>query len=461
MFNRVLIANRGEIALRVVRCCHEIGLETVCVYSEADRDTLAVRLADHAVCIGPAASVRSYLHVPSIIQAALLTGADAIHPGAGFLAEDPRFAEVCERYGITFIGTPSRILRAVGEKTAAKDRMREAGVPVIPGSAAAEMSLASAIKTADDIGYPIMLKPAGGGGGKGMRVARNPLEFERFFPLCQSEALSSFGNGGIYLERFFENMRHIEVQIAADTHGHAVSIGERNCSAQRFHQKLAEEAPSALLTEQARAALFTSALNGAQAIGFLGVGTFEFLVDWEGRHYFLEINKRIQVEHPVTEAIYGIDLVKEQIRIADGMDLSFQQVDLVPRGHALECRINAEDPNQGFQAQAGRVSRYVPPGGPGMRVDSHMYSGYIVPPFYDSLLAKFVAWGATRDEALARMARSLDEAVLEGLVTNISFQRWLIGTPEFVAGKVTTEFVGNAVANGAYVQADVESEPPS
>jgi acetyl-CoA carboxylase biotin carboxylase subunit len=441
----LLIANRGEIAVRIIRCCHELGIETICVYSEADRDSLAVRLADHPICIGPAPSARSYLHIPSVIQAALLTGAEAIHPGAGFLAEDAKFAEICEQYGIVFVGPSAAVLKAIGEKTQAKRAMQEAGVPVIPGSDDPSRSVTEASRAAEQIGYPVMLKPAGGGGGKGMRIATTPEELERLFPLSQSEAAASFGNDGVYLERYLERMRHIEVQILADGHGHILALGDRNCSAQRFHQKLVEEAPSPNVPDAARQALWASAVRGAAAINYSGAGTFEFLVDEQNNHYFLEVNKRIQVEHPVTEAITGMDLVKEQLRIADGEALRLTQDDVVFRGHAIECRINAEDPSRKFQAQTGRVTRYLPPGGPGIRVDSHLFAGYVVPPFYDSLVAKIIAWGADRSEALARLTRSLDECWIEGVTTNIAFQRWLLGTPQFIDGTLTTEFVSQAI----------------
>ena len=448
MFSRLLIANRGEIAVRIVRCCHELGIETICVYSEADRDSLAVRLADHPICIGPAPSARSYLHIPSVIQAALLTGAEAIHPGAGFLAEDARFAEICEQYGIVFVGPPAAVLKAVGDKTQAKQAMQEAGVPVIPGSEEPLRSVPDAARAAAHIGYPVMLKPAGGGGGKGMRIARTPVELERLFPLSQGEAAASFSNDGIYLERYLERMRHIEVQILADGQGHVLALGDRNCSAQRFHQKLVEEAPSPNLPEEARQAIWASAVRGARAIHYSGAGTFEFLVDEQNDHYFLEINKRIQVEHPVTEAITGLDLVKEQLRIADGEALRLTQDEVVFRGHAIECRINAEDPSQKFKAQTGIITSYLPPGGPGIRVDSHLFTGYVVPPFYDSLVAKIIAWGADRSEALARLVRSLDECWIEGVTTNMAFQRWLLGTPQFVAGTLTTDFVSAALLEG-------------
>jgi acetyl-CoA carboxylase biotin carboxylase subunit len=444
----LLIANRGEIAVRIIRCCHELGIETICVYSEADRDSLAVRLADHPICIGPAPSARSYLHIPSVIQAALLTGAEAIHPGAGFLAEDAKFAEICEQYGIVFVGPSAAVLKAIGEKTQAKRAMQEAGVPVIPGSDDPSRSVTEASRAAEQIGYPVMLKPAGGGGGKGMRIATTPEELERLFPLSQSEAAASFGNDGVYLERYLERMRHIEVQILADGHGHILALGDRNCSAQRFHQKLVEEAPSPNVPDAARQALWASAVRGAAAINYSGAGTFEFLVDEQNNHYFLEVNKRIQVEHPVTEAITGMDLVKEQLRIADGEALRLTQDDVVFRGHAIECRINAEDPSRKFQAQTGRVTRYLPPGGPGIRVDSHLFAGYVVPPFYDSLVAKIIAWGADRSEALARLTRSLDECWIEGVTTNIAFQRWLLGTPQFIDGTLTTEFVSQAILEG-------------
>ncbi|MCL4541323.1 MAG: acetyl-CoA carboxylase biotin carboxylase subunit [Chloroflexi bacterium] len=448
MFSRLFIANRGEIAVRVVRCCRELSIESIVAFSEADRDSLAVKMADHAVCIGPAVSSKSYLNIPNIVQAALLTGAEAIHPGAGFLAEDPRLAEVCERYGLVFIGPPGHVLRAVGEKTLAKQRMRAAGLPVIAGTDNPVRSVDQALAAAKEIGYPIMLKPAGGGGGKGMRIVTDSDELERSFPLSQSESLASFNNDGIYLERYQEGMRHVEVQVLADHFGNVITLGERNCSVQRFHQKLIEEAPSPNLPEWARQELWESAVRGARAIDYIGAGTFEFLVDEEHHHYFLEINKRIQVEHPVTEAITGIDLVKAQLTVAAHEPLPWRQEDVTFHGHAIECRVNAEDPTYNFQAQTGRVSEYLPPGGPGIRVDSHLYAGYVVSPYYDSLLSKVIAWGSTRTEMVARALRALDESIIGGITTNREFLRWILTTREFTNGTLTTQFVTTVLRDG-------------
>ncbi|MCL4545060.1 MAG: acetyl-CoA carboxylase biotin carboxylase subunit [Chloroflexi bacterium] len=448
MFKRLLIANRGEIAVRVIRCCHELGIETVAVFSEADRDSLAVKLADHAVCIGPAVSTKSYLHIPNVIQAALLTGAEAIHPGAGFLAEDPRFSEVCERYGLVFIGPPGDVLRAVGDKALAKSRMKAAGVPTIPGTEEPVRSLDAVVVAGRAVGYPLVLKPVGGGGGKGMRVISSEEDLERAFLLSQSEALASFNNDGIYLERYLERMRHIEVQILADRFGNVIAVGDRNCSAQRFHQKLIEEAPSPNLPAEARKNLLASAVRGARAINYVGAGTFEFLVNENHQHFFLEINKRIQVEHPVTEAVTGIDLVKAQLSIAAEEPLPWRQDEIQVRGHAIECRVNAEDPAKEFQAQSGSITEYLPPGGPGIRVDSHLYAGYHVPPFYDSLLAKFISWGRDRVEATSRLVRAIDECSLSGITTNLSFLRWILSTSEFGDGSLTTEFVTRVLRDG-------------
>jgi acetyl-CoA carboxylase biotin carboxylase subunit len=441
MIKKVLIANRGEIALRVIRACKELGVETVAVYSQADRDSLHVRFADDDVCIGPGPSRESYLVVPRIIAAAEITGADAIHPGYGFLAENAEFAETVKASGLTFIGPTPHQIRSMGDKATARRLAKEAGVPTVPGSPDTIQDLDEALKVAGGIGYPVIIKATAGGGGKGMRVARSAEEFTQSFTLAQNEALSAFGNGSVYIEKYLARPRHVEIQVMGDQHGRVVHLGERDCSVQRRHQKLIEEAPSPALTDEIRHKMGESAVKLASAIGYVGAGTIEFLLDEDGSFYFMEMNTRIQVEHPVTEMVASFDLVKEQIRVAGGEPLSWQGDGLRLRGHAIECRINAEDPYKNFQPSPGTITAYHPPGGPGVRVDSHVYAGYQVPPFYDSLLAKVIVHGNTRAEALTRMRNALSTFVLEGVTTTIPFLGKVLAHPDFVAGKVDTKFL--------------------
>ena len=441
MFKKVLIANRGEIALRVIRACKELGLETVAVYSTADRDSLHVRFADDDVCIGPGPSRESYLVVPRLIAAAEITGADAIHPGYGFLAENADFAETVKASGLTFIGPTPEQIRSMGDKATARRLAKEAGVPTVPGSPGTISDLDEALRVATEIGYPVIIKATAGGGGKGMRVARNADEFSQSFTLAQNEALSAFGNGSVYIEKYLARPRHVEIQVMGDMHGKVVHLGERDCSVQRRHQKLIEEAPSPALTDELREQMGTAAVKLAAAIGYCGAGTIEFLLDEDGSFYFMEMNTRIQVEHPVTEMVTSFDLVKEQIRVAAGEPLSWLGNGLKLRGHAIECRINAEDPYRNFQPSPGTITAYHPPGGPGVRVDSHVYAGYQVPPFYDSLLAKVIVHGNCRAEALTRMKNALETFVLEGVTTTIPFLIRVLQHPEFVAGTVDTKFL--------------------
>jgi acetyl-CoA carboxylase, biotin carboxylase subunit len=440
MFRKVLVANRGEIALRVIRACRELGLETVAVYSEADRESLHVRFADDDVCIGPAPARESYLRIPRIIAAAEITGADAIHPGYGFLAENAEFAETCAASNITFIGPTAAQIRVMGDKAAARKAMADVGVPIIPGTPGPIEDPEEALTFAREIGFPVIIKAAAGGGGKGMRVSTEPDDFPRAFQLARSEALSAFGNGDVYVEKYLTRPRHIEFQILGDQHGKVIHLGERDCSIQRRHQKLVEEAPSPAVTPELRAHMGDAAIRGAKAIDYVGAGTIEMLLDSDGSYFFMEMNTRIQVEHPVTEMLTGVDLVKEQIRVAQGKKLS---VDALPtlRGHVIECRINAEDPYRNFQPNPGRIETFHPPGGPGVRVDTHVYAGYTVPPYYDSLLAKLICQGRTRHEALRRMQMSLESFIIEGVVTTAPFLSRVMQHPKFIAGDFDTKFL--------------------
>ncbi len=441
MFERVLIANRGEIALRIIRACHELGVEAVVAYSEADRDTLPVRLADDAICIGPAAPGRSYLHIPSIISAAEMTGCDALHPGYGFLAENPYLAEICEKVGIAFIGPTAQAIEAMANKVEARKLMDHAGLPIIPGTREALLNLEQARSIADDIGYPLLLKAAGGGGGRGMRVVHSPDELPEAYNMARSEAQLAFGNPDVYLERYLQRPRHVEVQVLADQYGNVVHLGTRDCSLQRRHQKILEEAPAPGLPDRLAERMGMAAVRGARAIGYHTVGTFEFLLDQNGQFYFIEMNTRIQVEHGITEMVTGIDLVKWQIMTAAGERLSFGQKDVKISGHAIECRINAEDVARGFMPGGGLIELFLPPGGPGIRVDSHIYSGYRAPTNYDSLLAKLMAWGQDRQEAIARMRRALDECIIVGLPTTLPFHQQILQDSRFVMGDVHTGLV--------------------
>ncbi|MEO0949135.1 MAG: acetyl-CoA carboxylase biotin carboxylase subunit [Cyanobacteria bacterium J06641_5] len=440
-FSKILIANRGEIALRILRTCEEMGIATVAVHSTVDRNALHVQLADESVCIGPPSSSKSYLNVPNIIAAALTHNASAIHPGYGFLAENSRFAEICADHKIAFIGPTPEAIVAMGDKATAKATMKKAGVPTIPGSDGLLASDVEAISVARDIGYPIMLKATAGGGGRGMRLVRDAGELSGLFQAARGESEAAFGNGGIYLEKFVENPRHIEFQILADSYGNAVHLGERDCSIQRRHQKLLEEAPSPALSQKLRDRMGRAAVQAAKSIGYVGAGTVEFLVDGEGNFYFMEMNTRIQVEHPVTEAIAGVDLIAEQIRIAQGEKLSFNQKQVQLKGHAIECRINAEDPDRDFRPQPGRISAYLPPGGPGVRIDSHVYPDYEIPPYYDSLIGKLIVWGPDRDTAILRMKRALRECAITGVKTTIDFHQRILENPAFLAGEVYTNFI--------------------
>jgi acetyl-CoA carboxylase biotin carboxylase subunit len=441
MFRKVLIANRGEIALRVIRACRELGVQTVAVYSEADRESLHVRFADDDVCIGPPPSRLSYLRIPHIIAAAEMTGADAIHPGYGFLAENAEFAETCGASNIAFIGPTPDQIRRMGDKATARGLAKEAGVPTVPGSAGTIEDPEEAQRIAEGIGFPVIIKATAGGGGKGMRIAWDAEQFAQLFSLAQNEALAAFGNGSVYVEKYLEHPRHVEIQVLGDSHGKVVHLGERDCSVQRRHQKLIEESPSPALTIELRRAMGEAAVRLASNIGYVGAGTVEFLLDRDGSFYFMEMNTRIQVEHPVTEMVASFDLVKDQIRIAAGEPLSFKGNGEYLRGHAIECRINAEDPYRNFQPSPGLITAYHPPGGPGVRVDTHVYAGYTVPPHYDSLLAKVIVHGNDRQEALQRMGQALDSFILEGPKTTIAFLARVIRSPGFVAGEVDTRYL--------------------
>jgi acetyl-CoA carboxylase, biotin carboxylase subunit len=440
MFRKVLIANRGEIALRVIRACREMGIRTVAVYSVADRESLHVRFADEDVCIGPAQARESYLNIPRIIAAAEITGADAIHPGYGFLAENAEFSEICERSEITFIGPTPQQIRLMGDKAAARRTMREVGVPIVPGTDTISVP-SEALEAAREIGFPVLIKAAAGGGGKGMRVARDEAEFPRQFGMARNEAAAAFGDDSVYIEKYLAKPRHIEFQILGDQHGRIVHLGERDCSVQRRHQKLIEEAPSPALTADLRERMGDAAVRGATAIQYVGAGTIEFLLDEDGSFYFMEMNTRIQVEHPVTEMTTGYDLIKEQIRAAAGLSISVAEGPVELRGHSIECRINAENPARDFAPSPGTIQTFHPPGGPGVRMDTHVYAGYRVPPFYDSLLAKLITHGTTREEALARMRNALSTFVLEGVHTTIPFLLQVLDHPDFVAGEIDTKFL--------------------
>jgi acetyl-CoA carboxylase biotin carboxylase subunit len=441
VFERVLIANRGEIALRAIRACKELGIETVAIYSEADQDALHVRYADTAVCVGPGPVSRSYLNIPNIVSAAVIAEVDAIHPGYGMLSEQAHFAEICETHGIKFIGPSSKTIERMGDKATAKQTMREAGVPVIPGGEGTVADEKQALAVAEEVGYPVMVKAAAGGGGKGMRVARDRNELLRVFAPARAEAEAAFGNPAVYIEKLLLHPRHIEVQIFADSHGRVVHLGERECSLQRRHQKVLEEAPSPFVTADLRKKMGEAAVRSARHVQYTGAGTIEFLVDRDGNFYFMEMNTRIQVEHPVTEMITGIDLVKEQILVAAGEKLSFKQEDVRLRGHAIECRINAEDPYRDFMPSPGRITLYHPPGGLGVRVDSAVFTGYTVPPYYDSLIAKLICHAPTRAAAIRRAQVAIDEFIIEGIATTIPFHRALLDHPGFQSGDVATDFL--------------------
>ncbi|TCS84032.1 acetyl-CoA carboxylase biotin carboxylase subunit [Tepidibacillus fermentans] len=440
MFQKILIANRGEIAVRIIRACKEMGIHTVAVYSEADKEALHVKMADEAYCIGPTASKDSYLKFANIISVAKLTESDAIHPGYGFLAENPDFAEVCSEFQIEFIGPTPEAIKKMGEKAVAKETMKAAGVPVVPGSDGLIEDVEEAVQLSEEIGYPVIIKATAGGGGKGMRVAYNSEELRKSIQMAQQEAAQAFGNPGVYLEKYLENPRHIEIQIIADKHGNVVHLGERDCSIQRRHQKLVEEAPSPALTSELREKMGEAAVRAAKAVNYHGAGTIEFLLDGD-KFYFMEMNTRIQVEHPVTELITGVDLIKEMIRVAAGEPLSFKQEDIKFNGWAIECRINAEDPAKNFMPSPGTIDFYLPPGGLGVRVDSAAYPGYTISPFYDSMVAKLIVWGRDREEAISRMKRALSEFAMSGVKSTIPFHLKLLDHELFVKGEFDTKFL--------------------
>ncbi len=440
MIKKVLIANRGEIALRIIRACKELGIETVAVYSQADAESLHVRFADEAICIGPPASSKSYLNIPQIISAAEISNADGIHPGYGFLAENAKFADVCETSGIRFIGPTAKMISRLGDKIAAKKMMQDAGVPVIPGSEGGIESEDQALSLAKEIGYPIIIKAAAGGGGKGMRIVRDDNELQNAVSLAKAEAESNFGNPTVYMERFFEAPRHIEVQLLGNGKGDVLALGERECSIQRKHQKLIEESPSPAVGPQLREKMMDAAIKGAKAVGYRSAGTVEYLLDGED-FYFMEMNTRIQVEHPVTEMVYGVDLLKEQIRIAAFGGFQNIHANIEPVGHAIECRINAEDPYKGFMPMPGEITSFHAPGGMGIRVDTHAYASYKIPPYYDSLLAKLITHGYDRDEAISRMIRALEEFIIQGVPTTIPFHQKMMANEKFASGDFNTKFL--------------------
>jgi acetyl-CoA carboxylase biotin carboxylase subunit len=441
MFKKILIANRGEIALRIIRTCKEMGIKTVAVYSTADRESLHVRFADEAVCIGPPPSRQSYLSIPSLISAAEVTGADAIHPGYGFLSENADFSQVCADYGIKFIGATAEQINAMGDKATAKATMKAAGVPVIPGSEGLLDTVEEAKELAKEIRYPVIIKATAGGGGRGMRIIREESEFDKLWNDAKVEAGAAFGNDGLYMEKFVEDPRHIEIQVVGDQYGKVCHLSERDCSIQRRHQKLVEEAPSPIISSELRERMGQAAIKGASAIGYEGAGTIEFLVDKHGDFYFMEMNTRIQVEHPITEEVTDFDLIKEQIKVAAGVPISGKNY--TPKLYAMECRINAEDPANGFRPSPGKITNLHFPGGHGVRIDSHVYAGYTIPPNYDSMIAKIIVSGQSREEVITRMKRALQEFVIEGIKTTIPFHIRLMDDPQFQAGQFTTQFLND------------------
>ena len=440
MIRKILIANRGEIAVRIIRACREMGIETVAVYSEADKEALHTQLADEAVCIGPAPSKESYLNMERIISATIVSGADAIHPGFGFLSENSRFAELCEQCHITFIGPGSEVIAKLGNKQEARNTMIAAGVPVIPGSTEPIYDVETGSREAEKIGYPVIIKAALGGGGKGMRVADTPEEFAESFRTAQKEAQMAFGDDTMYIEHFVRHPRHIEFEM-----GHVIHLGERDCSIQRNHQKMIEESPCAAISEELRKKMGEAAVKAAKAAGYVNAGTIEFLLEKNQKFYFMEMNTRIQVEHPVTEWVTGIDLVKEQIRIASGLPLSYRQEDVQLKGHAIECRINAENPAEGFRPSPGLITDLYLPGGKGIRVDSAVYSGCTIPPYYDSMIAKLIVWAQNREEAIRKMQSALGEVIIEGIDTNVDYQYEIFNHPDYLSGNIDVEFIENKV----------------
>ena len=441
MIRKILIANRGEIAVRIIRACREMGIASVAVYSEADRESLHTQLADEAICIGPAASADSYLSMERVLSAAITSGADAIHPGFGFLSENSKFAALCEQCGLVFIGPKAEVIQKMGHKSQARNTMSQAGVPVIPGTTDPVYHAKDGLEEAGKIGYPVMIKAALGGGGKGMRVSDSPEEFERCFRTAQKEAQMAFGDGTMYLEHFVRHPRHIEFQILADMFGNVIHLGERDCSVQRNHQKLIEESPCAAISPKLRKAMGKAAVKAAKAVGYTNAGTVEFLLEKSGKFYFMEMNTRIQVEHPVTEWVTGLDLIKEQIRIASGLPLRIKQEDVCLTGHAIECRINAEDPKKNFRPSPGEITELHFPGGKGIRIDSAIYSVYTVPAFYDSMLAKLIVHADTREEAIAKMRSALGEVIIDGIETNLNYQYEILGHPDYCSGEIDIEFI--------------------
>ncbi len=439
MFKKILIANRGEIALRIIRACKEMGIQTVCVYSQADDKSLHVKFADEVVCVGPAPSKDSYLNIPNIIAAAEVTGAEAIHPGYGFMAENENFVQICADHNITFIGPSAEAISKMGHKSVAKQTMRNAGVPVVPGSKGIVPSLEEAERVCDEIGYPVMLKAVAGGGGKGMKLAKSRDELRKAFPIARNEAESFFKNPDIYIEKLVEGSRHIEIQVFGDNFGNVIHLNERECSIQRRHQKLIEEAPSPVVDKEMRKKMGESSVLGAKAVNYTGPGTIEYLMDENKNFYFMEMNTRIQVEHPVTEEALRVDLIKEQIRVAAGEKLSLKEQQ--PQMHSIECRINAEDPYNNFRPTAGVIESLHFPGGNGVRIDSHIYQGYIVPPYYDSLIGKLITFGKNRKEAIAKMRLALDEFIVEGIPTTVPFHRAMMDNPDFIAGNIDTKYL--------------------
>ena len=451
MIRKLLIANRGEIAVRIIRACREMGIETVAVYSEADKDSLHTQLADEAICIGPAPSSESYLNMERIMSATLVSGADAIHPGFGFLSENAKFAEFCEQCNVTFVGPGSDVIRNLGNKQIARNTMTAAGVPVIPGTDKPVMDAKTGAAEADRIGYPVIVKAALGGGGKGMRTAYTPEEFVLAFQTAQKEAMMAFGDGTMYIEHFVEHPRHIEFQILADSQGNVIHLGERDCSIQRNHQKMIEESPSAAVSERLRRAMGDAAVKAARAAKYVNAGTIEFLLEKNNKFYFMEMNTRIQVEHPVTEFVTGLDLIKEQLRIASGLPLSLKQEDVRIEGHAIECRINAENPLKKFRPSPGLIRELHLPGGQGIRVDTDIYAGYQVPPYYDSMLAKLIVHGKDRQEAIAKMQSALGEVIIEGIDTNVDYQFEILGNEDYQSGNFDIEFLNTHVIAGVNI----------
>ena len=441
MIRKLLIAIRVEIAVRIFRACGEMGIATVAVYSEADEESLHTQLADEAICIGPGPSAQSYLNMEQIISATMVSGADAIHPGFGFLSENARFAELCEKCGITFVGPPSKVIRMLGNKKIARSTMIAAGVPVVPGSEGDVEDIETGLKEAERIGYPVIIKAALGGGGKGMRVANTPEEFPEAYATARKESEIAFGDGTMYIEHFVVNPRHIEFQIMADKFGNVIHLGERDCSIQRNHQKMIEESPCEVISDELRTKMGEAAVKAAKAARYENAGTIEFLLDKDGRFYFMEMNTRIQVEHPVTEWVTGVDLVKEQIRIASGLPLSCRQEDIHLTGHAIECRINAENPSRGFRPSPGTITDMYFPGGKGIRIDSAVYSGYTIPPYYDSMIAKVIVWAKNRTEAIRKMQSALGEVIIEGIDTNVDYQYENLDHPDFQSGNTDVEFI--------------------